>query len=49
MNSRAHQSQQEWNAGYRHGLNGGERPARDKGAAYYGGWLAGKADREESK
>lgn len=47
MTPRAHQAQQEWSAGYQHGLNGGDRPSREKGSAYYGGWLVGMAEREQ--
>lgn len=49
MTPPAHQSQQEYRAGYLHGLAGGERPSREKGSAYYGGYLCGKAEREERK
>lgn len=40
------QSQQEYAAGYWHGLNGGEEPKPDKGKSYWYGWKEGKADRE---
>lgn len=45
----ARQGQQEYRAGYLHGLNGGDRPARNKGNAYYGGWLVGSAERAEQQ
>lgn len=47
MSKRAHQSQAEWSAGYRSGLNGDPKPSDEKGRAFFGGWIAGKADREE--
>lgn len=37
----AHQAQAEYRAGYRHGMEGGSEPKPEKGAAHYGGWLAG--------
>lgn len=47
MNGKSHQAQSEYRAGYQHGLNGGEKPGRDKGSAYFGGYLCGKAERED--
>lgn len=49
MTTRAHQSQSEYRQGYAHGLAGGERPSRERGASYYGGWLCGKAEREDQQ
>lgn len=46
MNQRAQQAQAEWNAGYRAGLAGEQKPSNEKGRSFFGGWLTGKADRE---
>jgi hypothetical protein len=40
------QGQSEYAAGYASGLAGEPEPRREKGQSFYGGWLAGKADRE---
>lgn len=47
MTARAHQSQSEYSAGYRSGLDGEPKPSREKGSSFYGGWLLGIADRME--
>jgi hypothetical protein len=43
----ARQGQAEYAAGCAHGRAGGEKPRNDKGNAFYGGWQAGLADRED--
>lgn len=47
LHERARQGLAEHLAGYLHGLNGGSRPGREKGNAYFGGYLCGKAERED--
>jgi ribosome modulation factor len=44
-----HQSQQEMKAGYRAGLTGEPKPAREKGRAFFHGWQQGTADRAEQQ
>lgn len=44
-NSLGHQGMSEQNAGYRAGLAGEPRPGKDKGRAYYNGWLNGTQER----
>lgn len=42
------QAQTEYAAGYQSGLAGEPEPRRERGQSFFGGWLAGRADREES-
>jgi ribosome modulation factor len=47
MTKLSHQAQSEYAAGYQSGLAGEPEPRREKGQSFFGGWLAGRADREQ--
>lgn len=43
------QGQREFEAGRQSGLRGEAPPPREKGNAFFGGWLAGNAERKEKE